>query len=773
MAQQSGKPTSDMFSGRYVRILLPLVFLAATLIFFGDVLFGKKFLWDDVAEYIYPYATFAARSTAAGEIPYWNPFTFSGMPFAADFQTQYFYPPHTLLFLFLKSDGTLPVKVIEWVILMHFVLAQWAMFRFCRSRGVSGWGALIAAVSYAFCGSLAVRTIHPMVVYHLAFFPLILLHFHEAVFRRNWKSALLAGLFTGLAVISGHPQTSTYMLLFLAGYAVWNAVAGFRSKDMAAKDLGMTAVRAVAPVVIAVGLVAIQFFPARELAALSERSEITYEKASDGSMQPKQWLTAVVPNLFGAVFPSNNKLQFALPSPDSTPDKPKFEQTHFYWDTAFYFGIVALVFGLYGAARRWNTPFGSYLLAIGGFALLYALGRNGFLHEAMFGIPVFGSFRNPARMMFYVSFGFCYFAGAGFDNLALNRKNTRELKMFLLCAAVVLLPAILAASGALADVAGVPDALAKQTGSFGVTALLLAVAAAAGGLLLQRGMLPAGVVGAALVVASFADLAIAYAPFSKGTANPAEMYRLDPSMKEIFTPKDNNSLFRVSMRNNYGMAMPRNQGPLDGIMLYEGYNPILLQRRSPLTSTPEESFDLLNMRYMLQFDEASGQNGFAERTSAMPRARMVYDALVVAPEQVENTMKQGGIDYRRTVVLERQPEFTPPKAAPDEVAHRIECTRYANNDMAYQITTAKPGIFCLSEIWYPAWKAEIDGATAEILRANYSLRAIAVPAGTHTITLRYDSSTFAAGRWTTLLTLLLTALGLIWISRRKNAVAAN
>lgn len=770
MAQKSDSPTPahDFFSGKYARWIIPCIFLATTFFFFGDVLFGKKFLWDDVAEYIYPFTTFAARSTATGEIPFWNPFTFSGMPFAADFQTQYFYPPHTLLFLFLKSDNTLPVKAIEWVILLHFVLAQWGMFRFCRSKEMSGWGALIAAVSYGFCGSLAVRTIHPMVVYHLAYFPLILMNFHSAVFLRRWKNVLITGILLGLAIISGHPQTSTYILLFLAGYAVWHIAAAVRSKDLKGMAIGTALVRAAVPVVIAAGLTAIQFFPAQELAGLSERSEITYEKAADGSMQPKQWLTAVVPNLFGAVFPGNSKLQFALPSPDTTVDQPKYEQTHFYWDTAFYFGIAALMFGIYGAARRWNTPFGSYLLAIIGFALLYSLGKNGFLHELLFGVPVFGSFRNPGRMMFYVSFAFCYFAGVGFDNLARNKKNPRELKIFLLSAALPFAIAVLAAAGALSGIAGVPEIIGKQVDSFGVTALVMSLIVVAIGFLLHRGTLAPAVAGIVLAMTAFIDQTIAYSPFSKGTTNPAEMYRIAPEMKNAFRASDPNNLFRVAMRNNYGMAMQRNQGALDSIMLYEGYNPILLMRRSPLTSTPEESSDLLNIRYMLQLNPASGQNEFAERTTAMPRARMVYDAIVTSPDNVQKTMEKGGIDYRRTVVVEYQPTVQLPKLSPDEVQHKIECIRYANNDITYRITSDKPGVLCLSEIWYPAWKATVDGAETEVMRSNYSLRAVAVPAGTHTVTLQYSSDTFNTGRWTTILTSILVAVGLFWTRRRQN-----
>jgi uncharacterized membrane protein YfhO len=147
---------------------------------------------------------------------------------------------------------------------------------------------------------------------------------------------------------------------------------------------------------------------------------------------------------------------------------------------------------------------------------------------------------------------------------------------------------------------------------------------------------------------------------------------------------------------------------------------------------------------------------------------MVYDALIVAPENVQKTMEKGSIDYRRTVVIEKQPGVQLPKLQPDEVQHNIECIRYANNDLTYRITTGKPGVLCLSEIWYPAWKAAVDGVETEVLRSNYSLRAVAVPAGTHTVALHYDSNTFSVGRWTTILTLAVVVAGLFWTRRRQN-----
>jgi uncharacterized membrane protein YfhO len=66
-----------------------------------------------------------------------------------------------------------------------------------------------------------------------------------------------------------------------------------------------------------------------------------------------------------------------------------------------------------------------------------------------------------------------------------------------------------------------------------------------------------------------------------------------------------------------------------------------------------------------------------------------------------------------------------------------------------------------SEIYYPAWKAYIDGQPVKLYRAFTSLRAVEVPAGNHTVVLRYESSAFAMGSLVTIITLVLSLGSLV------------
>ncbi|MPM22844.1 hypothetical protein SDC9_69303 [bioreactor metagenome] len=68
----------------------------------------------------------------------------------------------------------------------------------------------------------------------------------------------------------------------------------------------------------------------------------------------------------------------------------------------------------------------------------------------------------------------------------------------------------------------------------------------------------------------------------------------------------------------------------------------------------------------------------------------------------------------------------------------IMLTSYAPNKLVYQSHSPQAGVVVFSEIYYPGWKATIDGQPVEIARVNYILRAISVPAGKHTITMTFD-----------------------------------
>ena len=69
----------------------------------------------------------------------------------------------------------------------------------------------------------------------------------------------------------------------------------------------------------------------------------------------------------------------------------------------------------------------------------------------------------------------------------------------------------------------------------------------------------------------------------------------------------------------------------------------------------------------------------------------------------------------------------------------IRLVSYEPNRLTYETNNSQDGIAVFSEIYYPdGWHATIDGKPADIARANYILRSMYIPAGKHTIEMRFD-----------------------------------
>jgi uncharacterized membrane protein YfhO len=74
-----------------------------------------------------------------------------------------------------------------------------------------------------------------------------------------------------------------------------------------------------------------------------------------------------------------------------------------------------------------------------------------------------------------------------------------------------------------------------------------------------------------------------------------------------------------------------------------------------------------------------------------------------------------------------------------------------------QADSADGGWLVLTDSYYPGWRAWIDGKPAPIDRFSDALRSVDVPAGQHTIEMRYQPSTFRVGLFISLLALALLA----------------
>jgi len=86
----------------------------------------------------------------------------------------------------------------------------------------------------------------------------------------------------------------------------------------------------------------------------------------------------------------------------------------------------------------------------------------------------------------------------------------------------------------------------------------------------------------------------------------------------------------------------------------------------------------------------------------------------------------------------------------------------------YEVTASAPGWLCVTDAFYPGWRAEVDGAPTEIVPAFFAFRAVPVPAGTSRVTLRYEPASLRWGAALTAAGLVALAIG-AWRGRNRPA----
>ena len=734
-----------------------LIFGLTTLIFFWDQLIGNTFFWEDFVEQFYPIQTFAAQAFANWEIPFWNPYTFCGMPFFADLQVGFLYPLNRLTMLFLDSGGHLSVLGLQFIIILHFFIAQICMYYLMRYFKVSSIGSIIASISYAFSLSMVLHVIHPMMVYHLAWFPLVILFFLKGITENKIKYGIISGLIFGVSMLAGHPQTILYQALFLGLMFIWFVIADIRKDGFTLKLSLKSIVAGLLPFIISVCIFSVQYLPSQDLANYSKRADASYEAAIEGSLEFKQIYTSITPKLFGFTEGAGDK---------SVPYHLDGKPYYYYWDTVFYFGLTALILGLLAMFTGYKNRMTAFLIFISAFGFLFALGDNFVLFKIFYNLPFFGLLRIPARIMFYAVIAFSVLAGFGFDALLKNIANKKFLIKIILASALPLLFSLLIASGALLKALDTPGQYLSNVQSFGTTALVFILCIIVVLLLMNKGILKPIAAGVILIILTFIDLYTQGASFNSSPNDPENSYKLDKQLKDIFVTKDKSNLFRVSMRhyNPSYMAMMRNQGLIDKIMLVEGYNQLVFNHIPPPTDV-KTIHDLYNVKYEISFNQATQQFGFVERKGYFPRAWVTYNTIISSPAKIKSIMQnRKDVDYSNTVVLEETTNLKNPEYDSITVGI-VKITDFTNNGLSCEVKTPKAGILVFSEIWYPDWAVYVDGNKSKLLKANYSFAAVEVPKGEHNVELKYESEKFTIGLYLMFSSLVLSVTGLILLRK--------
>ena len=200
----------------------------------------------------------------------------------------------------------------------------------------------------------------------------------------------------------------------------------------------------------------------------------------------------------------------------------------------------------------------------------------------------------------------------------------------------------------------------------------------------------------------------------------------------------------------------------------------IISSQGRLDSVDGEGFKVLNMlntRWIIM-PAQDGTTLPVMNPHAMGNAWFVDDIRFVDSADEEIAALKA-IDLRKMAVADRkfEPLLAGYRPASADSASTIRLTEYDSDYLIYAVDAKKEELAVFSEIYYPrGWQVTIDGKPAEMLRVNYTLRALPVPAGKHTIAFRFEpqsirvTDTIAFGA---LIIMLLSAVYLIFRSVKQ------
>jgi hypothetical protein len=709
---------------------------------------------------------FAARSLRAGLVPLWNPHLHSGIPFVADNQSGVFYPPNLLAFALFGEPS---YGVMEALVVFHVWLAGACMFALARGLGLRRPAALVGGIAFALSDLFVTHVGNLNLNATAAWLPLLLLLTHRALTRGGPGWAAGAGVVLAVAALAGHGQMLLFLAFALVLYFLYRLATDWRrGYRRALRTLGLMALI----VIVGVGGTALTLLPAREMAEHTGRGHLPYDEATRYSLPPRALIGLLAPGFYGrgvtGFWGGWERVEvgyagvatLVLAAVGIAADLRSHIARLKSHVSRFTFHVSRFTFLAHNPEPQESFPTGFFALLVV-LALLLALGRYTPLYSLLYRYaPTFDQVRAPARLILLADLGLAALAAYGLDLRLRKSSETSEVwgawaGLGALIAAGVLLVVGLSKAHAVPPSDRVPQA----TASVVVAAVLLVLS----GLLLwlTRSARARRWVGWLFVLLLAADLLGLGSTLEAEPNDPTPGFRHDDVV--AFLHQDPN-LFRIEVTAGawqpdaalvhglYDIGGVYN--PL-GLAPYQAYRWAVGERGAPL-------YNLLGVKYVLANkakppgDErlvpvytANPSMDVYLNTAALPRALLVYQAQVVPDHAAAwEAIHAPEFDPTQVVVLEQAQVAGELRITNGDVRCAmcdVQFVRYGLDEVELTVQTPVSGFLVLSDVYYPGWRATVDGASATVLRADYVFRAVFLSPGEHTVRMEFTPLTWRVG----------------------------
>jgi hypothetical protein len=773
------------------KIIIPLLFLFITSLFFypvfikgdvpipADTIIGlyhpyrdlyseqfpngapfKNFLITDPVRQQYPWRELSVSLQKNGDFPLWNPYTFSGTPLLANFQTAVYYPFNFLFFI-------LPFSV-SWSILIYLqpLLAGLFLYIYLRHLRLTQSASFLGSIAFAFSGFMTAWLEWGTLGHTALWLPLMLLSIDKLLVssttrvkkknapqqkKRNsfiakiisnkillWSLTFLVSLCASL--FAGHVQTFVYVCLFALSYLVARWLQYGKNKKHIFLFTGLFFAAAL--------ITFVQWFPTLNFILQSARDI----DQMDSWKQP------------GWFIPWQHLIQFVAPDFFGNPTTLNYWGEWNYGEFIGYVGLLPLIMAVYALYSRKDkkTLFFGLLFLV---AILFSLPT--FLAQIPYvtNIPFFSS-TQPTRLLIIADLCLAILAALGMDRFIRGGGRNKifySLGLFTVTFGslwIYTLFGVSAGDGVTsANLEVAKRNLLLPSALYICITLLLII------LLFEKKMKKKyfiHVIVGCLLTITLIDLFRFSHKFNTFT-DPAFIF---PQTKTITYLQEQQGQFRIM--TTASELLPPNFSVIYRIQSIEGYDPLYLlrygefmaalKRNKPDISAPfgfnriitpqnvkSPLVDLVGVKYIMSLSElreeglekkmVEGKTILYENKNVFPRAFLVENVIPVqSKEEAMQALYSPKTNLRLNAIVENWDNETNSFGKGS-----VKVLEYTENHVIIRSENKDQGYLVLMDTNYPTWNAEICSEFGEncqmtkIYNTNYVFRGVIVPEGKHIV----------------------------------------
>ncbi|MEW6087959.1 MAG: YfhO family protein [bacterium] len=692
-----------------------------------------------------------------GEIPFWIPYSFSGMPNLAALSTEAVYPTFIIWHL-LKVPPHL-IYLFEYMI--SLCAAGFFTYLFAKTLGLAEISSFVTGVFFMFCGNLStiINPGHINNMEAISVIPLVFYFLEKGFQNKKYFYFVLVGCVFGWQSLAVGYQIMVYTIVTAGLYLLF--------KIVFLKEPPKYLFYFISGIMIIPLISAVQFLPSFFYLKHSYRAEPTYKYFTSWSFHPAEVITYLIPRFFGLM-----------------------EETYWghnpFWLNTYYLGILPILLSfvaVFFLLKNDKKVLGFTILTT--LALVLSFGGNTPLYRILYYMPVISKFRTSARWTIFFDFFLIILAGIGVNFIFefVNKKHKpgdfRKFNIFKISLVILSISFLVSWLVFLLNSSKIANAMqswelirnrfAYEHGPY-ITGILYKMIS---GDMLKLALL--FTVSAILIILGFYSKLNKYVflggllfiyfidiiPVINLCVRKVPVAEQNIQREEIVDfLKNDKSLYRVLP---LGELFDKNWFASEKIQSVNGYGVPLkdyYEARGKGLFNNISFLSLLNVKYVITgalinhaaFQLVSSKNiNIYQNLANLPRSFLYNKVEVIKnKEEIFNKINQNNFNCIERLIINE--DFNEKLDDLTFKGNEAKIINFSPNRINIEVEAPGDCMLFLSEIYYPEWKAKVDGNEAKIYNAFGVFRAVYLPKGYHKIEFWYSAKIFYIGLFITIIT---------------------